>query len=768
MGPIEKRARALTFVAAAAFAGCRASEPPPAVLDLARAAPAAEFRGRWDLLVAGTPASMLRLKGASVAASVAGDAHVLLRRRPFVLLQWKGLTPRLAVVDLEPASIGTPAAATVWLNDVEIGRLAPAPGRRRYLLRLPVEAQRRRQNVLRFDFDEAGSPGADHAEPQAMARLYALAVGPDGDPALHDLASPLAPPPLSIVHEGAALALVQAAPGAIRYAIRVPEDAELRFAPDLHPAARAAGARADLRVTLEEKDGLESEIWSGSLTAEKARPAEQRLSLPVRPGAIIRLALHASAERFPWVVWSAPRVLGRGPADPLAVRPLSGAENARGDELRRALAGSSVLLLILDAAGARHFGCYGYTRPTTPEIDRLAAEGVLFEQAYTTAAYTRSAMASLWTSRYHDQHHAGLPYDAALPEGSPTLARLLARHGIRTAGFVGNPSAGRPFGLDQGFAEFQAVYGRAGSAGPASRADALREAALAWLAPRRAGGRFFAYLHFREPHSPFDPPAPFDTRFGPDAPLSREARSGAWTRAVNDDRRAITPEQLDHLVRLYDGNLAWVDSQVGELRRALEALGLWDSLVVIVSADHGEAFHEHGFIGHNKQLYQETLRIPLIVRFPRGRGPAGARVRELVDLVDFAPTIADVFGVPAHGPGEADSGFLGRSLLAVASGTPGKPGTLARTAHQEGLYSVTDARFKLIHSIGSGHDELYDLEADPGETQNLAQELSVRAAYYRQSLHRWLMAVGPGRPAGVPRPLTPEERESLRALGYVN
>jgi arylsulfatase A-like enzyme len=748
-------------LAAAAAAGCRASEPPPVVLDLARAAPAAEFRGRWDLLLAGTPASLLRLKGASPAAGP-GDPHVVLRRRPFVLLPWKGLTPRLAIIDLEPAAPGAPVPALVKLNESEIGRLVPASGRRRYLLKLPVEAQRRRQNVLRLEFlpGDGADAAASSAEPPAMARLYAIAVGAASDPALHDLASPAAPPPFSLAQQGATPALIQAAPGAIRYAIRVPEAGEIRFTPGLHAGARAAGARVDLRVTLEEKDGLESEVWSASLESGAAPPGEVKLPIPVRAGAVIRLALHAGGERFPWVVWSAPRVLGRGPSDPLAPRPAVAAEPARAAALRQALAGSSVLLVILDAAGAGHLGCYGYPRATTPELDRLAAEGVLFERAYTTAAYTRSAMASLWTSRYHDQHHAGLRYDAALPEGSPTLARLLSTRGIRTAGFVGNPSAGRPFGLEQGFAEFEAVYGRS-AAGPSSRADVLRGAAQAWLAQRASGGRFFAYLHFREPHSPFDPPPPFDTRFGPDAPLSREERSGGWTRLVDEGRRALAPGELDHLVRLYDGNLAWVDSQLGELRRALEAQGVWESLVVIVTADHGEAFFEHGFIGHNKQLYQETLRIPLIVRLPAGKGPAGARVGELVDLVDLAPTIAEVFGA-------ADPGFQGRSLLAVMAGAPGKPATLARSAHLEGLYSVTDARFKLIHAIGSGRDELYDLDADPGEKRNLAREQPVRADYYRQALHRWLMAVGPGRAAGAPRALTAEEQESLRALGYTN
>jgi arylsulfatase len=645
----------------------------------------------------------------------------------------------------------------VWLNDTEVGRLAPQPGRHRYLIRLPVAAQRRRQNVLRLDFQATREEG--RAGPAATARLYALAVGRDSDPALHDLVTPDAPPPLSVSSEQGVPRLIQAAPGAIRYAIRVPHRGELRFLPMLHAAARTAGARVNLRVTLEETEGVETEIWRGALEPHAPAPAEVHLPLPVRPGAVVRLSLHAAGDRHPWVVWSAPRILGDDDADPLAPRPLDAADDARAGALRRGLAGSSVLFVILDAAGARHFGCYGYARATTPEIDHIAAEGVVFERAYTTAAYTRSAMASVWTSLYHDQHHAGQRYDAPLPEGAYTLARLLTAGGIRAAGFVANPSAGGAFGLDQGFSEFQGIYGRS-----LPSAELLRRTATAWFEGRKAGGRFFAYLHFREPHSPYDPPPPFDTRFGPDGPLPRTARGGGFLRDVNESRRTLSAEELDHLVRLYDGNLAYADNQLGELRRSLESMGLWDRMTVIVSADHGEAFGEHAFIGHNKQVYEETSRIPLIVRFPKGAGPAGARVSALVDLADVAPTVADAFGLL----GQGESGrFGGRSLLAVASGAPGKSGTVARTAHEDGVYAVSDGRFKLVHVSGTGAEELYDLATDPAEKTSLADRQPILAAYFRQALHRRQLVAVPatGSPARKP---TPEELETLRALGYVN
>src|SRR4029077_15825199 len=137
----------------------------------------------------------------------------------------------------------------------------------------------------------------------------------------------------------------------------------------------------------------------------------------------------------------------------------------------------------------------------------------------------------------------------------------------------------------------------------------------------------------------YDPPAPFTTMFGPDAPLSLKARrEGGWQVAINAGKTKPTPEELEHLIRLYDGNLAYVDGEVGALRRVMEAKGLWENTLVIVAADHGGRLYEPGFVGHNEQLYEDSTHIPLIVRFPKGRGPSGVRVPALVDSLDIAPT----------------------------------------------------------------------------------------------------------------------------------
>src|SRR5262249_26058777 len=149
-----------------------------------------------------------------------------------------------------------------------------------------------------------------------------------------------------------------------------------------------------------------------------------------------------------------------------------------------------------------------------------------------------------------------------------------------------------------------------------------------------------------------------------------------------------------------------------------------------VAADHGEALYEHGLLTHNHQLYEESVRVPLVLRFPRGTGPAGRRVKELVDLLDVGATIGDTFGLPASDPGARPPG--GRRLLPVALGGPGKPLVLTRTTEASGRYSVRDGRFSFIHDPQRGRQELYDLGSDPKERHDLARERPVLAGYYRQ------------------------------------
>jgi arylsulfatase A-like enzyme len=241
----------------------------------------------------------------------------------------------------------------------------------------------------------------------------------------------------------------------------------------------------------------------------------------------------------------------------------------------------------------------------------------------------------------------------------------------------------------------------------------------------------------------------------------------SFFRAINQRQRPFSPEEQAHLVRLYDGNLAYVDREVGYLRRALEEAGVWDETVFILAADHGEGLWEHGWIGHNVQVYEPSARIPLIVRLPSGAGSRGIRIDALADLVDIAPTVADVFGV--RDEGGADRAFQGRSLLPVIAGAPGRPIVVSRTVWERPRYALRDGRWTLVYDTANGDEELFDTADDPGETRNVAKERPLRAAYLRQTLLLWVARVfqPEGGAAAGPAAMSRDECEALKALGYL-
>ena len=729
-----------------AAASCRRGEKA-LVYDLVQAAPSAEVEFPWEYLAFGTlGAAPFQEKGFDRAAiEPYSDSHAIVKARPQVLLRWGVPAARVAVIDAAPPPGAPGAVAEVSLNRSPVGRLVLQDGRRRYSFALPAEAQRGGGNRLHLEFASPDAE-AEAAGGRPAARLYGVAVGAAADADLEWLTRDGAPPAFGIVASGPSRAVAQAGPSAVRFAFRAPPRAELRFTPELHPRARAARAAAVFSVSVSDRAGPEREIWRRRVAAEDARADEVALDLPLTAGEAASLVLRIAPDggrRPAWGLWQALRVVG----DPAA---------AAGPAAPRAADPAGVLLVILDAAGARHFGCYGYGRRTTPEIDRIAAESVVYERAYTPAVFTRSSMASIWTSQYPDQHRVGVDEDVGLSADRPTLAEILAARGVRSAGFIGNPVA-RGFNLDRGFDEFHSVYKQKVNLGEVTHAEAFREVLPAFFS-RPPAGRFFAYVHYLEPHFPYDPPPPFNTMFGPDTPLTMDQRrQHEWFWAVNEARVRATREEIDHLVRLYDGGLAYVDREVGFLRRTLEQAGLWDRMLVIISADHGEGLREHGWIGHMKQVHEEAAHVPLIVHYPAGQGARGSRVKEVVSLLDLAPTIADTLGV------DVPAGvFVGHSLLGGAAGSR----VVTRNTDLVPTYGVTEDRYRLILQVADLAQQLYDVVADPAETRDLLDAQPAWAAVERQALQRLLLSLRLERPAPI-RPPTPAELEQLRALGYV-
>ncbi|HET7293061.1 MAG TPA: sulfatase [Vicinamibacteria bacterium] len=746
---------------AALLSGCRGPEGLPLVLDLAAATPAADREGPWRVISFGTPAGIAAQFSGFYDAPLApsGDTAAWVARDVELGFRLASVEPRVALLDLAPFPGVASQGAEIFLNGERVGGFGLTPARRRYRVGLAVKLQREGVNRMRIRFAAAGASQKTFRRRMA-AVLYGLSLVPASDRSHADLVAPAAPPPLSADGDEVTLA----APLTLRYALRAPEAGELRFTPALHPAARAAGGRATLRVLLDEEGRGERTLWSGDVTAGQGLTGEVAVALGATPGARIVVGLRRDAGDQPhaWGVFRKPRILGSASRDPLSTLPLPTPVDRRADALRAGLGEASVVYVILDAAGARHFGAYGSQRPATPEFDRIAAEGVLFEDAYSVATFTHLSMGSAWTSVLPDQHHNGILPNAPLPEDRLTLAQLLSAHGIHTAGFVSNGVAGPGFALDRGFQEFDEVFKRLGA-----HAEAYRKVLPAWLRAN-AARRFFLYVHFREPHFAYDPPSPFDTMFGPDKPLTKAVKTKYdWITDVNWKRHVPSAAELEHLGRLYDGNLAYVDRELGELRRAMEAAGLWDRSLVIVTADHGDGLYEHEYIGHLDQVYEEQLRVPLVIKFPKGKGPRGQRVAGLVDTLDMAPTVADAFQV--LGLDGSDQAFLGRSLLPVVLGAPTKQWVLARCAGEQPKYGLREGRTKVVYHTARDTAELYDIVDDPGEKNDLAPSRPLQTAYYRQAIRRLLLAMRRGPRAAAPSDaeLTEEQRENLRALGYV-
>jgi arylsulfatase A-like enzyme len=327
------------------------------------------------------------------------------------------------------------------------------------------------------------------------------------------------------------------------------------------------------------------------------------------------------------------------------------------------------------------------------------------------------------------------------------LAEVLSARGLATAGFIANPNAGRTYGHARGFETFEELEGT-----PPPPGEKLVERFADFL--RRTNEPFFAYVHVREPHFPFDPPAPFKDRFGAPRLLPREAFTDPdWLESLNR-RGNPTPGEIHDLVRAYEANLAYADHVVERLRASLEAAGHGRDTALVVTADHGEALGEHGFVGHNEQVFVESAHIPLVLHVP---GLGAARLRRPASLLDIAPTLAALLGTAA----DAVSGFRGQDLLAPEGG----PERGVRSVAADGkAMAWRDARYTLV--VSRGRASLYDRHDDPGELRDRSAEMPDRLGQLARELReRGGPAIELAADEGAPP--DPETAAMLRALGYV-
>lgn len=428
----------------------------------------------------------------------------------------------------------------------------------------------------------------------------------------------------------------------------------------------------------------------------------------------------------------------------------------------------SYLVIVVDSMRADHVGAHGYPRNTTPRIDALAREGVVFDNAVTQAPWTKPSVASIFTSTYISVHRVlyskqvidGEDRSDILNEKFLTLAEAMGSGGYATGGF-GHKIHLRPeFGFSQGFDGYD-MHAR--------RAEKINRVALNWLGDRRPE-RFFIYLHYNDPHYPYVP-RPEDARFG--ATTSSVQINGETKRAFREGRLGLSPQQARDLIDLYDAEIHYTDRNIGALLDGIAALG-YRNLFVIVTADHGEEFLDHGDITHGQSLYGELVRVPFVAG---GTGlPAalaahrGRRVSTQVQLIDIMPTLLETAGLPAP------PGMQGRSLLAALAepGTaPSAPTFSERRDPDEVAFSSTviDGPWKLIEETSRGRPLLFNLAADPGETLSLdgdnpriIEGLRARLTAWRKDNQALYERIRPEDTT----PLDPETEERLRSLGYVD
>ncbi len=402
--------------------------------------------------------------------------------------------------------------------------------------------------------------------------------------------------------------------------------------------------------------------------------------------------------------------------------------------------GKNVLLVTLDTTRADHIGAYGHANAQTPRLDALAREGILFEDCISPSAFTLPSHSSIMTGLYPPYHGVRINGAAALASVHGTMAERLSAEGYRTGAFVGAFVLDGRWGLEQGFDHYDDDFRLAPDqkldlAGVQRPANEVVDAALSWLGDESAKP-FFAWLHFYDPHVPYAPPEPYRSRF---------AASG------------------EH--GLYDGEIAFADSQLGRVLDWLEAKGIADDTIVIVAGDHGEGLGSHGEGEHGYYIYDYAIRVPLILRIPGME--KNVRVAQQVRTVDVLPTVMELVAGTEVEP------LHGASLLPLLE-EPDDEAT--RYAYSEsvatklqygwaGLYSIRTDEYKFIEAPRS---ELYHLVEDPSESVNRYADLRRVTLRLREELRNLREEISRNAPETEEANVDEETMKMLASLGYVS
>jgi choline-sulfatase len=428
----------------------------------------------------------------------------------------------------------------------------------------------------------------------------------------------------------------------------------------------------------------------------------------------------------------------------------------------------NVILLSVDSMAARHLSCYRYHRRTSPCIDALAGSGVLFENVITQANWTKPALASMLTSLYPSVHKTDSKGEAGdrinvqdkrqanvLDDRFRTMAQEFHDAGFRTAGFSNGGYAHSFFGFGRGFDLYDDYAGGAKS---------CLFRLLRWLVQDQ-GAPFFAFIHFWDTHFPYADRPPYNRLFVKErADIVLDSVSRV---AINSGSRVPSRDEIEFLEALFDGSINYVDHQIGAFVHELHRLGLADHTIIGVTADHGEAFMEHGIIEHTEVLYNEVIRVPLILAGPGL--PTGKRISSQVRSIDIMPTLLHLCGL------QPTCEIQGTSLVSWIAGACVSDLMAASETERRGrIKALCDGQHKLIRKEAENRQELYDLVRDPTESNDISSSnlgllaaLEAQFAAWEEELRECAERYWQKEGVNQGEELSPEVVARLRDLGYL-
>jgi len=429
----------------------------------------------------------------------------------------------------------------------------------------------------------------------------------------------------------------------------------------------------------------------------------------------------------------------------------------------------NIVVLLIDTLRADHVGFNGYhRRRISPNLDKLASQGTVFEHTISTAPWTEPATASLLTGMLPGQLGLGLSPDIVFSRDSRTLGEYLRSESYVTAGFSANPMISSALGFDKGFDLFNE---RCFKYFDWRSAECLTEEATKWL-NKKSDSPFFLYLHYMDPHAPYNAPQPFHDMYslgykGKNEKIGMGEIIPYVMRAKRNQEINLPQRDVQYLIDQYDAEIAYVDNEIGRLVKNLKQLGLFGNTVIVITSDHGEEFLEHGILGHLLNLHQTLLHVPLVLLGPGI--PQSKIIKDPISLADVLPALLDMLNIPI------EQNVWGKSFLPRMEGHTGQPRICF--SQRGGLatqqWSVLVGHHKLMMSMDSSPVRLFDLRNDPGEYYNRAGKGSIEEERLKKKLRQTLDWIHkhqlPPRKGDVKKrhKIEEERRRRLKALGYI-